>query len=301
MQLTIINAGQPPFLSSMPAGPVFTATYNASASNPKGPDSNITNVNGAVSHAHLSKGKIAAAVLLPLLFIAAAIAIYLKMLRAKGIEKRKRWSEAVDKRMSTISTDWKAMSGASANAAIRSSMAVSNHPYGSSAGSSRLSMFDYGAHRPTSTASIGEFGTAVISRGIYQQENYNFNSSEDAPQMSQLRPGLTAASFAADHARRVSKVSFAADPRLSGRVTSRAYHNSYVPPVPPKKQDTMDVDSTQREGPLDLTPEVIRARLSGHSEPRNSVDEVMPALSCTFYFSLEWIPDDVSLSDANWR
>jgi hypothetical protein len=282
MQLTIITSGQPPFLSSMPAGPVFTATAPANGSNA---DSNIANVNGAVTHAHLSKGKIAAAVLLPLLFIAAAIAIYLKMLRAKGIEKRKRWSEAVDKRMSTISTDWKAMSGASANAAIRSSMAVSNHPYGSTAGSSRLSMFDYGAHRPTSTASMGDFGTAIISRGIYQQENYNFNSSEDAPQMSQLRPGITAASFAADRANRVSKVSFAADPRLSGRVTSRAYHNSYVPPVPPK-QDTMDVDSTQREGPLDLTPEVIRARLSGHSEPRNSVDEVMPALSCTFYFIL---------------
>jgi hypothetical protein len=296
MQLTIIDAGSPPFLSTMPAGPVFTATWTPppdgsipNDANPNIPDTDISNsATGAVSsHAHLSNGKIAAAVLLPLLVIIAAIAIYMKMLRAKGIEKRKRWSEALDKRMSTISTDWRAMSGASANAAVRSSFAPQHtHPFAAS--SDRMSQFDYSAPRaPSLVATGGEYGQAGIgSRGMmYTHDNVPFDSQ--SPQMSQLRPGITPASFA----NRTSKVSFAStDPRMSidsRRVTSRAF-NSHLPPVPAAaatrapmyRQNTMDVDSTQREGPLDLSSEDIRARLSGSlSEHRPSVDEVMPALS----------------------
>ena len=45
----------------------------------------------------------AAGVLISLLFICLCVAKWFKIQRAKGKQKRKRWSEAVDKRMSLLS------------------------------------------------------------------------------------------------------------------------------------------------------------------------------------------------------
>ncbi len=49
------------------------------------------------------------------------VAAWIKWQRMKGQEKRKRFSQAIDKRMSTISQDWKSLSAAGASAAIRNS------------------------------------------------------------------------------------------------------------------------------------------------------------------------------------
>ena len=100
--------------------------------------------------------------------------------------------------------------------------------------------------------------------------------------MSQLRPGLRASAFG----ERVSQVSFAADVRPSMEalrtVTSCAFRSSIVPPVPgiPTRQNSDDnastpgsMSPTPSEGPLTLTPENIRARISGHhAASRPSVD-----------------------------
>ena len=67
---------------------------------------------------------IAEHVLIPL-FICLCVAAWFKMRRAKGKEERKRCSEAIDKRMSTIPTDWESISATGAQAAIRNSIAVS--------------------------------------------------------------------------------------------------------------------------------------------------------------------------------
>lgn len=298
LQLSIIETGLPPFLSTLPAAPVFTATYSppSSGGTPAAADASIvdsglTQVNNVDDKNKMTSGKTAAAVIVPLLFVLLCVGAYLKMQRSKGREKRKRWSEAVDKRMSTISTDWKSISGAGANAAIRNSIAIPGNR------NSSASSFAFGAIRP---ASVVDGGQAGIGAGA-------------SPEMTQLRPGVgpripkppgervSRISFAADT--RVSRVSFAADPRPSGessrsRATqSRAFHSSFVPPMPTPRLDLSATSSTDGDGALSptqargamaLTPEDIRARMNdaGSTLGRKSGDEggvdeeVMPALSC---------------------
>ncbi|KAI0668098.1 hypothetical protein C8Q78DRAFT_980400 [Trametes maxima] len=276
LEFTIIPSGEPLFMVTTPAGPLFTATYTGT-SNTTAVAGAVEQVNNVSTGSHgLSKGAIAAAVLLPLLFlIGLGVAAYIKISRTKGKEKRKRYSEAVDKRMSTISTDWKSMTGAGANAAIRNSMAVSNES------GNRLSSFSFGAVRPSSTVAVEGGHAGIGAQGVYQQ------NPGEAPQMSQLRPGLRTSAFE----NRVSRVSFAADPRPSteSRRTrqSRAFHVGHVPPLPDRQNSTESSSNSspilspiQTAGPLSLTPEDIRARMTGQdAAPRPSLDEVMPALS----------------------
>ena len=281
LQLSIVASGTPPFLSPFPAGPVFKATNSTpSSGNAASSNSGITTVNnmGAIKKS-LAPGRTAAAVLMPLLIVAVLIGLYIRRSRSKGKEQRKRFSEAVDKRMSTISTDWKSLSGAGANAAIRNSIAISGN---------RGSSFSFGAIRPTSTFGADGGQAGVGARGLYSQENTSIDSH--APVMSQLRPGLRTSAFG----ERVSRVSFANDPRPSAEsrrtVTSRAFHSAFTPPVPELPRQGSDggqtpgrMSPTQTAGPLTLSPEDIRARFSGQKHNGStSVDEVMPALSSTF-------------------
>jgi len=257
LQLSIVESGTPVFLSPYPAGPVFNATYSGSPTPSSANDSGITDVSSMLVKHSLSGGKIAASVIMPLLLIIGiAVGYYLKVSRAKGREERKRWSEAVDKRMSTVSTDWKPMSAAGANAAVRNSIYSGN----------RASAFSFGATRPTSEYTVEGGSAGIGAKGIY-------NSS---PQMSQAhstsRPSL------ASTGERVSRVSFAADPRPSAdrrTIVSRAYHNAFVPPVPSFK-DPDELSPTQKQGPFALTQEDISARVSGGGDDDA---DVMPALS----------------------
>ena len=280
LQVSIVPAGQPPFLSQFPGGPVFNATYTAPASGtPPAADttivsSGITQVNDLANAKNaLTPGKKAAAALLTLLFVALCIAAYIKIKRNKGKKERRRWTEAVDKRMSTISTDWKSVSVAGANAAIRNSIAVGN----------RSSSFSFGAIRPPSTF-----------------------SEDEKRSMSQMRTGVGLRNPATPATtERVSRVSFApdtrisrssvADPRPSGESRrTRAFHTGYVPPVPSlpaaDESDSGPLSPRQSQGPLTLTPDDIRARIATSkrapstttpntmSNSANDMDEVMPAL-----------------------
>ena len=129
LEFTIAPHGQELFMITTPAGPLFNATYSGSTTT-----STSASVVGAIeqvnntpteSKSGPSKGGIAAAVIIPILFIVAlVVAAYIRISRQRGQEKRKQFSEMVDKRRSTISADWKSLSGAGANAAIRSSMAM---------------------------------------------------------------------------------------------------------------------------------------------------------------------------------
>ncbi|KAI0049134.1 hypothetical protein FA95DRAFT_1604665 [Auriscalpium vulgare] len=275
MQLTIVPTGLPMYAATMPAGPIFTATYTApSGSTPDAadtskPDGAVTVVHNIPSTHHgLAGGKVAAAVLMPLLFVIALIVgAYLKIKRERNKEKRKRWSEAIDKRMSTISTDWKSITPAGASAAIRNSMAVGE-------AGNRASSFSFGGIRPSSVVADGGqagIGARTVFPGV--------SGGEDAPVMAQLRPGARVG-----YGDRVSRVSFAPDVRDSRRtVTSRAFHTGYVPPLPTRSDTSASDDGTlsptQTSGPLTLSAEDIQDRLSGKdAAPRPSVDEVMPAL-----------------------
>ena len=270
LQFTIIPAGTPLFMREGPPGPLITATFSGTDRDETAVVGGVTQADAPVESHGPSKGGIAAAVIIPLLLvIALAVAAYIKISRAKGKEKRKRFSQMVDKRMSTISTDWKSLSGAGANAAIRNSMAVSGN---------RASSFSFGAIRPSSTFAVEGGQAGIGAQGM--------NGMEDAPQMSQLRPGVRTSAFE----NRVSRVSFAADPRPSTESRrGRPFHTSTVP-VPPLPDRQMSTESSsnsspilspvQTAGPLTLTPEDIRARMAGQeTAPRPSIDEVMPALT----------------------
>jgi len=279
LQLTIIEAGNPPFLASLPAGPIFTATYTEpSTGAPEEADttvvdSGITNVGAVEEKSSMSGGKIAAAVIVPLLFVAIAIAAYIRFARKKRAEKSNRYSTAIDSRMSTINPDWKSISPAGASAAIRNSMAVPGSP-------NRASGFSFGAIRPTSSFyAVEDGGQAGIgaARNMYQQENGPVS-------VTQLRQSVYAGDSAAQGSRvsfapeatprppkegsvgygeRVSTISFAPDTRPSidrlssvGRPStdtrmsaysrpSRAFHSSFVVPDLPSHQDADSKSSRQ--------------------------------------------------------
>lgn len=286
LQFTIVPSGTPTFLATMPAGPYFQGTYsNSSGPITQATVGSIEQVNNFPAKPTLSKGKVAAAVLMPIIIVLALIgAAYIKMSRAKGRDDRKRWSEAVDKRMSTISNDWKSISAAGATAAIRNSMAVGE------AGSRGSSAFSFGAIRPASSAPVEDGGQAGIGAATFSGRGIDTTT----PQMTQLRAGLRNPTNST--AERVSRVSFAADTRPSGesrrtqyrdsRVsrTSRAFHTGHVPPLPDRQEasDSDTMSPTQTYGPLTLTAEDIQARMAGKEAPRPSVDEVLPALASEY-------------------
>lgn len=280
LQLAIVEGGTAPFMATLPAGPVFTATYSASTSGAvsanNATDSSIELVNNVPSTSHgLSKGKIAAAVIMPLLVIAAIIlGVYIKLNRQKGRDKRKRFSEMVDKRMSTMSTDWKSITPAGAHAAIRASMAVGE------GGNNRASSFSFGGIRPSSTVAVEGGQAGIGAKGLLATGG---GIDLDTPQMSELRAGPRTQVGTGE---RVSRVSFAADTRPSGEArrsqynahSSRAFHTGHVPPLP-TRQDSGELSPTQAQGPFSLSVEDINERMSGMDSAHHGVDEMMPALS----------------------
>ncbi|KAI0708750.1 hypothetical protein C8T65DRAFT_576210 [Cerioporus squamosus] len=269
LEFTIVPSDQPLFMVTTPAGPLFSATYSGTDHSSSSVAGAVEEVGDTTTEKHgLSKGAVAAAVIIPLLFIIALVtAAVIRINRQKGKEKRKRFSQMVDKRMSTISTDWKSITPAGANAAIRNSMAIPGN---------RASSFSFGGIRPMSTVAVEGGQAGIGARGVMDQDT----PAADAPQMSQLRPGLRTSAFE----NRVSRVSFAADPRPR---QSRAFHSGHVPPLPERQYSTESSSNAspilspiQTAGPLSLTAEDIRARMTGQeSNARPSIDEVMPALS----------------------
>lgn len=278
-------------MTSYPAGPIFTATYNASDSSSSTTTTSTSNSSSSSDSGQqgiiqkvknffdggMSKGAIAAAVIVPLLVIGLAIAAFIRYKRGKQADKRKRFSQAVDKRMSTISTDWRAMSGASANAAIRDSV--------------RTSTFGGPGVRPVSTFSVvggGQAGIGTRFGGLQTEE-------EPVPQMSQLRIPRTVAPGVSTE--RISRVSFAADSRFSvdsqgiqpplpspgSRLqATRSYHQGHS--FDEQRDDVEDarelqMSPTQTQGPFALSAADINARASGDDDDFRREVLKMPAMT----------------------
>jgi len=304
LQIIIVPTGDPPFMSAFPAGPVFNATYSPTGATPPPAadtsvvDSGVTPVND-LANEKASKSALssrtAAGVLVPLLLIALAVFAYIVWKRRKEQHKRKAWTEKIDKRMSTISTEWKSVSAAGAQAAIRNSMAVAN---------SRNSSFSFGAIRPNSTLDPDSPDTrdpAIRSGTGVGLRNPNALSTA---RNSTTSTRVSRVSFAPDP--RVSRVSFAESTDSSNRknVSSRAFHSAYIPPVPalpdgitsvyipdkPQEKDKDSLSPRQTAGPLTLTPDDIKARIAASASGRShkgsvsALDvEMLPALSSMFF------------------
>ncbi|KAG6818983.1 hypothetical protein H0H93_016653 [Arthromyces matolae] len=314
LQLVIVQAGLPTAMATLPAGPVFTVTNNgtsssasssSSSSSSSSGDSTTGTIGNTGTSKSLSGGKTAAAVIFPLLAVGVALFFYIRHHRRKSNIKSQRFSQALDKRMSTISTDWKSMSAAGAQAAIRSSMAV---------GDRQSKAFSFGNIRPSMD----------WENGKYMADDDN-EKMEPMPQMTQVRTGTgvglrnpkAAAAIAAERASRVSRVSFAdtvgTRPSMESRRTRLGVASTYenVPPVPIRKdvlstagsvypdsevekrvveeeeeerseESTPAMSPRQRTGALTLTQEDISMRISPvqqEKEYKTSFDEVMPALT----------------------
>jgi len=291
LELKIVPAGTPSFLSNMAVGPPFTATYsgsNAGVTTSSETEGTVTEVNNVPKSHGLSKGKTAAVVLVVLIVVSGIVGYYfLKRSRERGREKRKRFSVAIDKRMSTISSDWKSVTTAGAAAAIRNSVMVAEGGAGN-----RSSSFSFGAIRPSSTIALEGGQAGIGAQGMQAEMSEKTSLDLTAPHMAQLRPGVglrTSTFNAADRASRVSRVSFAPDTRPSSEYRrTRAFHTGHVPPLPDMAHakgsdsgsDSGELSPTQAAGPLEFTAEDIRARVAGRDvASRASMDAMMPALS----------------------
>lgn len=305
LQISIVPAHSIIGTNILPAGPVITATYKPPADG-KIPDIANPSANLKGANKSLSPGKAAAAALIPLLFVFAIAFGYLRHQRRSTNAKSRRFSQALDQRMSTISSDWRSVSAAGASAAIRNSMAASGSR------SSRPDSFAFASGGDGYGEKTTRTGTGVGPRAPF-----------------------AAAAFAAERASRTSRVSFATTehPRTSRSSSAFADSNSRpstdsaprrgghgkfqapLPPVPsalratvassvyPDSVQDMELVPTysgakgvnsptmsprQAQGPLTLTPEDILARMNGNNasggsqtntDAEEEMNEVMPALS----------------------
>lgn len=251
-------------MTSYAAGPIFTATYDPNEAGAAKASSGKTSVAQRVKNIldALPGGSIAAAVIIPLLVVGGIIAyFYIKAQRKKRDAKTKRFSKAVDQRMSTISTDWRSLSGAGANAAVRNSMAVR-----ASDGDRPSSMFD-------NRAGIGALAT----------------SEEPVPQMEEMRRARQSVFTTGE---RQSRISFAPDTRMSYAekenprmpsavrgLNTRSFHRatSYEEESPDRD---LNMSPTQTNGPTLLHAGEIAARASSEND-REFQREVlqMPAMT----------------------
>ncbi|KAJ7771265.1 hypothetical protein DFH07DRAFT_734583, partial [Mycena maculata] len=309
LQVLLVPTGEPPFLSPIPAGPVFTATYAAPAngSTPAAADTSLsgtdsgtttvttTSVSGVSTH-KLSGGKTAAAVLLPLLFLVLLGLAYLKISRARGAAKRSAWSEKLDKRMSTISETWKPVTAVGAREAVRQSIAYSrNSVFSFSNGARNVGPVEgepvVMGEKPRSSGSVDIAQADLPRTSLGSGVGVGVGARRPRTHATPPERGSRAVSFAdAAHPR----------PSLSNSVysrTSRAFHTASTynadggeeeaPPVPALPSPSRISAPRQTAGPLTLTPDDIRRRMTlqqhggnqSGGEWRQSVDEVFGALS----------------------
>lgn len=252
LQLQIVSHGSNQFMSSLPTGPVWTATYDSSKGVPPAPSSGSPTVAQRVKniiHA-IPGGSVAAAVIFPLLFVAGIAFWFIRRQHKKTAAKTNRFSTAIDKRMSTISTDWRSMSGAGANAAIRQSVAI--HPADVDGRPSSVSI--------TNQAGIGALRT----------------SEEPVPQMEEMRRARQSVFTTGE---RQSRISFAPDvrnsyaekenPRLPSAVrglNARSFHQAHTSFEEEQADRDLAMSPTQAAGPTLLHPSEIEARASTEAE-----------------------------------
>lgn len=267
LQIMVVPNGVPPFLSTIPAGPVFQATYTSNGTTPAAADTTITGdsttivtvtaVSGVSSHT-LSGGKKAAAVLLPLLFVILLGLAYVKISRARGAAKRGEWSEKLDKRMSTISADWKSITAGGAKEAVRQSMAQRNS-----------TAFSFGSIRTPNVEGdpviMGE-KPLPIPRGSLDVNEEDLPRTSLGTGVGVRRPRNPSNASPPDRSSRVVSFADAAHPRpsLSSAYSrgSRAFHvgSTYG-----------DIDG-QEAPPVPALPSPSRISAYGEAQPRKSTN-----------------------------
>ncbi|KAG8824396.1 hypothetical protein FRC17_009124 [Serendipita sp. 399] len=229
----IIGAGPPWTGRYNPAVPAATTVSTTNNSPLPGQSSdNVVVVNNF--YKGLTKGQVAAAVLMPILFVAACIAGYVFWSRKKEAARRKEYRENLDQRMSVApGADWAPISAAGAAAAIRHSMAFSS-----------------GGDRNTRTSSF--FG---------RQSGYQVDPPQE---MRQTRTRATSTDQP-----RTSRISFAENTfdrsydRPAVPPLPAAYRKSTFGD---EEKDHDTLSPTQRQGAFALDEDTIKDRLSAGND-----------------------------------
>ncbi|CAG8662679.1 12774_t:CDS:2, partial [Acaulospora colombiana] len=204
----------------------------------------------------LTKGQTAAAVLMPILFVAACIAGYVFWSRKKEASRRKEYRENLDQRMSIApGADWAPISAAGAAAAIRHSMAGDRNTRASSFFGRQSSVY------PDPPQEM-------------RQTNRGRNPSTEQSRTSRISFADTTVDRSADRP---------AVPPLPAAYRKSAYTNEDEDSSPVHQT----LSPTQRQGAFALDDDSIRDRLSGAStnNARASVadalgnDDTLPALA----------------------
>ncbi|KAF8752856.1 Permeases of the major facilitator superfamily, partial [Rhizoctonia solani] len=269
LQLSFVAASTPLFLSNFPVGPTWTAHYDASS--PREPRLQptlplpmpSTRPSTIISTAAAEQGRTRFCRHLPYSHGRCALLVYVKFSRKKEAKKRQRWSQAMDKRMSTISKDW---------AGARPSMAGSRN---TRASSWYVTHMGNQAGRPSSTFA-NESGQAGIGARYGGPNSPGAHSSSigSGPEMGQIRPRALSSLTPSD---RISRISFAGDsrpsmgdsmrPAISHGTPTRAFHSATL------ASDDIEMSPTQASGPYSLSADEIRAKVAqGHEHGTPSVD-----------------------------
>ncbi|GAA6047108.1 hypothetical protein JCM3770_004200 [Rhodotorula araucariae] len=197
-QFSLVPSGQPSWNTPAPAGPVFTIAYNGSypsvtqtadQSIYTGPS--VESVSDPKSRSSApSGGKLAAAVLIPIIVVALAAVGYVLWYKRKKRPEKKRVSAVVDHRMSMISQGtWQP----------RPSMA-----------SGRPGSVHPSHHRPAASHHSGTNRGSYFADPNHRQSTYSFAGSA-AGASSPLRPPPPAEMRQTGHGERASRVSFAGE------------------------------------------------------------------------------------------
>jgi hypothetical protein len=270
-RLTIQMAIQKPGDANTPA-PLqpeqipFTITFNGTYDASQASDTTSTPFTGNSSDQFtvvnnftkqgLTKGQIAAAVLMPILFVAACIAAYVFWSRKKEATRRKEYRENLDQRMSIApGADWAPISAAGAAAAIRHSMAGDRNTRASSFFGRQSSVY------PDPPQEM-------------RQTNRGRNASTEQSRTSRISFADTTVDRSADRP---------AVPPLPAAYRKSAYTHEDEDSSPVLQT----LSPTQRQGAFALDDDSIRDRLSGASanNARASVadalgnDDTLPALA----------------------
>lgn len=289
LQLSIADPSQPAWLTQVP-GPYFKVELPASALSTtivQGTATIVTAASGVLATSArststdsiyqtvsiprapgLSKGAMAAAILVPLLVVAVAVAIYVRFARQREAEKRKRWSEHVDRRMSSMSMDWRAGGPPSVAAASRMSMA--------SAAGARSTYYSTSGGPGMAGAGAGAVAQQRIPR--VAAPRYHPDGSIDGRPTSQLRQSTLYGGMANDEMmglaarQRASRVSFADNTAAAHRASRVSFGGADLRPTQSHLGLNHPPSSPYANASANGSRPSININRSTTTPPRHSID-----------------------------
>ncbi|ORX34528.1 hypothetical protein BD324DRAFT_653301 [Kockovaella imperatae] len=308
LQLTILNAGTQPWDSTSPPGPIFKVTYpadkmfttttvngqaqtnTAAAAATQSKDTIFQNVSvNDAGRSGISKGAIAAAVIVPLLFLAVIAGVAVWFWRKREAEKLKRWSQAMSSAsnlewekgarpgetrgavLSRPNTNFSArpmsqFSGRPNSHATSSVYAVENNMAGTGAAGNFPHPPAFGQFRSQSAENLSIRSSMVLPDGSVRQSRISFAETTRGDRRSRLSVG--------DNLSR---------PNIAGRLpagsrSADALHTmghqrnaSYATGSAIADEDDINVSPSQLQGPDAFADAQMRRAANGQRIGRKSI------------------------------